>query len=353
MIKTIGVIFVLVALCVFSAQALAVGDDGQQQGKSDDSQKKLNKLQQLLAQSSVGVPAPIVATNAALDQQQDASNLAPDAAKSETPRSQPLSSEVKPSTTDQAFDSMISQMLPMTPDQIAKLREVFSASQRAAANPPGVPPKPTSTSMLVDLAPQATPPVIRLGAGYITSVVFVDSTGQPWPIAAYSIGDPGAFNIQWDKKGNTLLVQSSSFYNSTNLAVILRDLNTPVMITLLSGQEAVEYRIDLRIPGIGPNAAFVQSGIPDAADPILLDVLNGIPPKGSKELKISGGNCQGWLLENKLFLRTNLDIVSPAWQSIMSSIDGTHAYELQPSPVVLAMQHGKDKVLTITVEGLE
>jgi intracellular multiplication protein IcmK len=254
---------------------------------------------------------------------------------------------------DEAFSGVVNQMLPMSPEQISRLRSIFNESQKAAAMPVGIPPRPVTSSVLVNLSPQATPPIIRLGAGYISSLVFMDSTGQPWPIQSYSIGDPTAFNIQWDKKGNTLLIQASSLYKRSNLAVILNGLDTPVMLTLLSGQEVIDYRVDLRVPGLGPNAAFAQNGLPDSANPILLDVLNGIPPKGSRTLKVSGGDCQAWLLNNRLFLRTNLDVISPAWKSVMSSADGTHAYELQPAPVVLALQRGKDKTLILTLEGFE
>jgi intracellular multiplication protein IcmK len=126
------------------------------------------------------------------------------------------------------------------------------------------------------------------------------------------------------------------------------------MLTLISGQEAIDYRVDLRIPGIGPNAVYIQNGIPDAVNPILFDVLNGIPPRGSKELKVTGGGItQAWLLNKKLYLRTNLTVTSPGWQATMSSIDGTHAYQLQPSPVILALQHGKDRIITLNIEGLE
>ena len=260
------------------------------------------------------------------------------------------SSDTKSNLYDEAFSSVVNQLLPMSPPQIAKLREVFTESQLAAATLPGIPSKPTSTSLLVDLSPKATPPVIRLGPGIITSLVFVDGTGQPWPIASYSVGDPTSTNIQWDRKSNILLMQSSTFYKRSNLAVILRDLSTPVMITLISGQAAVDYRVDLRIPGFGPNAVFVQNGIPESANPILLEVLNGIPPNGSKEVMVSGGDCQAWLLKKKLYLRTSLNIISPGWQSIMSSIDGTHAYQLQPSPVILALKNGRDKILTLTLD---
>ena len=79
-----------------------------------------------------------------------------------------------------------------------------------------------------------------------------------------------------------------------------------------------------------------------------LDVASAI-----KELKVRGGRCQAWLLNKKLYLRTNLTVISPGWQSIMSSIDGTHAYQLQPAPIILALQNGRDKVLTLMLEGLE
>jgi intracellular multiplication protein IcmK len=339
-----------------------------------ETQQKLAQLQQLLAQAKQGASGAAAATPGAANAQPQAqaTNATNAPAANQTPtNTQPAEAQQtqganagvttaassfsgsQDNVYDQAFINVINQMLPMSPDQISKLREVFTESQLAAATPPGIPPKPTTTSLIVNLSPQATPPVIRLGAGYISSLVFMDATGQPWPIDAYSLGDPTAFNIQWDHKGNTLLVQSSSFFKRSNLAVILKDLNTPVMLTLISGQTAVDYRVDLRIPGIGPNAIFAQNGLPDAANPILLDVLNGVPPKNSKELKVAGADAKAWVLNKKLYLRTTLDVISPAWQAIMSSIDGTHAYELQIAPVILALQHGKDKVITLTLEGLE
>ena len=255
---------------------------------------------------------------------------------------------------DEAFSNVVNQTLPMSPEQITKLREVFNETQFAASTSPGVPPRPTSSSLLVNLSPKAVPPVIRLGVGRITSMVFVDTTGQPWPIASYSLADPSAFNIQWDKKGNTLLVQASTYYKRANMAVILRDLNTPVMIDLIAGQEALDYRVDLRVPGLGPNAIYSQSGLPDSANPILLDVLHGIAPKGSKELRVGGCmDCRAWLLKDKLYLRTNLTIISPGWLAIMNSIDGTSAYQMPVASVILALQKGRDKKLTLTLEGIE
>jgi len=252
---------------------------------------------------------------------------------------------------DQAFSNMARTLMPLTPDQIRMLHYLFDQSRKSAAEAPQLPPKPTSSSVVVNLSPGATPPIIRLAAGFVTSLVFLDSTGGAWPIRAYDLGDPKGFNIQWNKKGNTLLVQASDSYKSGNLAVMLKDLNTPVMITLLPGQQAVDYRVDLRVPGLGPNAMVLVDDTPGQGDPQLLSVLDGIPPPNSKPLEVLGGESQGWLAANgHMYLRTRLTVLSPGWISLMTSADGMHAYELQKSPIVLASDRGK--VVQLSIQGL-
>lgn len=250
-----------------------------------------------------------------------------------------------------AFNSMVNTALPMTPDQIHRLKQLFTATQYAQAAPAGTPPRPVATSQMVNLAPGATPPVIRLAQGFVTSLVFIDSTGAPWPIEAYSIGDPSRFNIQWNKTDNTLMIQAMSLYNYGNLAVRLKGLVTPVMLTLIPGQKDVDYRVDLRVQGLGPNAQpLIGEVLPNSTNPILLGVLDGIPPPGSKELSVCGTDIQAWLLGNKLYLRSHFTILSPAWLATLSSADGTKAYEMQKTPMLLISLHGK--AVPVKIEGL-
>lgn len=251
-----------------------------------------------------------------------------------------------------AFDAMKKQIFPLSPNQVVKLKKRYQVDEFAHASPASTPPKPTATSQFVNLSPGSTPPVIRLAQGFVSSLVFLDSTGAPWPISAYDLGDPGSFNIQWDKTSNTLMIQALKLYNYGNLAVRLKGLNTPVMLTLIPGQKAVDYRVDLRIQGYGPNAASLPTeiGLPPAANNLLLHVLDGVPPQGSQRLTVSGGDARAWLLENKMYVRTNLTILSPGWISSMTSADGTHAYEMMKSPVLLVSWHGK--VMQLKIEGL-
>lgn len=253
---------------------------------------------------------------------------------------------------DKAFDKMTGQLFPLEPEQVVKLRQRFNTQEFAIASPAGIPPKPTATSQFVNLSPGSTPPVIRLAQGFVSSLVFLDSTGAPWPIMAYDLGDPSAFNIQWDHTGNTLMIQAQKLYNYGNLAVRLKGLNTPVMLTLIPGQKAVDYRVDLRIQGYGPNAKglLLDEGLPPHANDILLHVLDGVPPDGSQRLTVSGGDALGWLLKDRMYVRTNLTIISPGWIATMTSADGMHAYEMMKSPVLLVSWHGK--VMQLKVEGL-
>lgn len=252
---------------------------------------------------------------------------------------------------DEAFSRMTNNILPLSPAQIELLRSLYDATQRAAAVYPGVPPRPTSTSIAVNLSPGATPPIIRLGAGFVTSLVFVDASGSPWPIESYSLGNPNAFNIQWDKKSNILLIQAIAAHRVGNLAVILRGLNTPVMIDLSPGQAAMDVRVDLRIPRLGPDAkpSSYGSGLPGTESPYLLNLLDGIPPPGAKVLTASGCDNCVWLLDGKLYFRTQYTMISPGWISTLSSADGTHVYELQPTPMILATYEGK--MIKLRIEG--
>jgi intracellular multiplication protein IcmK len=285
-------------------------------------------------------------------QQTQATASAPAATPAASPASSTNQQANKQATLrDEAFASMTSNLLPLSPAQIEMLRGLYDATQRAAAVFPGTPPKPTSTSVAVDLSPGQTPPIIRLGAGFVTSLVFVDSTGAPWPIDSYSLGNPSAFNIQWDKKSNILLIQAITSHRVANLAVLLKGLNTPVMINLTPGQAAMDTRVDMRIPGLGPSAkppAFTAS-LPGVENPALIALLDGVAPESATELQTNVCDNCAWLMNEKLYLRMPYTLLSPGWISTLSSADGTNVYELQPTPLVLASYNGK--TIQLKIEG--
>ncbi len=273
-----------------------------------------------------------------------------------TPMQQSVST--KATNDEKAFEQLKKTIFPLTNPQILELRRLYNANTAAKSVVHRVPPKPVSSAMVINLEPGATPPVVRLGAGFVTSLVFLDATGAPWPIRGYDIGDPQSFSIKWQPEGqkikdasnilsNTLLIQSNAMYKQGNLAVILQGLNTPLMVTLIPGQKEVDYRVDVQVPRNGPMAHPVHKFMANATSPDLLDVLNHIAPKGSKSLTVKGGG-EAWIKGSQMYLRTKHTVISPSWYGTMSSSDGAvHAYALPPSSVVLALSHGRTVKLTI------
>lgn len=349
--------FVLLALL----QGVVLTAFAEQSERITDS---LQRLSQAVKRTSRGESGTLNPLGPDSDQQagntQDLTPLAralaqqPDAAEPTVAQRKPVkpSSTQKVSLADEAYGNMVNTtpQLSLSPDQIRRLHKLFDHNQRAAAEHPEAPPKPTSKSIMVDLAPGASPPIIRLSAGFVSSLVFVDGTGAPWPIVAWDLGDPRSYNIQWDKKGNTLMIQAITRYKTGNLAVVLKNMHTPIVLTLLPGQKAVDYRVDLRMPGLGPNASTTETSLPASENTVLLNVLNGAPPQGSRKLGVSGGQGEAWLFGDQIYLRTRLTAISPGWLATMSSADGLHAYELQQTPIVLASDHGK--LVKLVIEGL-
>jgi len=258
---------------------------------------------------------------------------------------------LNPPSEDQqkAFNMLLKQNMPMTTDQVVQLHQQIDMAQRAAAVPPNVPPKPVSTTLMINLAPGSTPPPIRLAQGYVSSLVFVDSTGAPWPIAAYEVGNPKATNIQWDGKSNILLLQAVAPYSDSNLVIRLHNLPTPITLELISGQRVVDFRVDIHVAGMGPSAKEVSSkfGLPSNPNTLLLNVLDGVAPPGSKMLTVKGGDCQAWLLDDKMYLRTRFTVLSPGWIGKMTSSDGMQAYEVPRTSSVLISRYGEPIELKI------
>lgn len=254
--------------------------------------------------------------------------------------------------SQEAFRQVVQQTMPMTPDQIREYKRLVNESQLAAATLPGVPPKPVSTTIQVNLAPGSIPPSVSLYQGFISSLIFLDSSGSPWPITSYDLGNPQAFSIFWDKKNNILMVQPLQAHTYANLAINLKDCPTPVMLTLVPGQAVVHYRVDLRVSGLGPNANVQVEGsnLPMGANPALLAVLDGIPPSNSKELQVKGVEAKAWSKGATLFLRTKSTVLSPGWIGKMSSPDGMNAYEMPLTPSVLISYLGEPREIQIEGE---
>jgi intracellular multiplication protein IcmK len=146
-------------------------------------------------------------------------------------------------------------------------------------------------------------------------------------------------------------MQAQAAYGDSDLVIRMVGLNTPITLQLVLGQRVIDYRLDIRVPGLGPNSQDLPlgSGLPNSANQYLLGVLDGVGPPGSKQLTVKGGDCQAWLTEDRMFLRTRYTVLSPGWVGRMNSPDGMYAYEMQTSSSVLVSEYGNP--IELKIEG--
>ncbi len=249
---------------------------------------------------------------------------------------------------------------PFTPAEIRELHRDFDETRKAKAQKP-VTVIPRISSISVDLSPGSTPPIVRSMQDEPTTLVFFDSTGAPWPLAAVPRMGSNAFAVQWLKGTPDVVITAESAYESTGMAVFLEGLATPIMIKLTSGEpdsnakvRYVDYRLDLRIPGRGPNAKapLLGPGRIGMYNDALQGFLDGTPPSDAKTVRIEGeppAHTVVWQMGDSLYLRTPLEIRS-AFDQTMSSADGMHVYKLAPTPLVTVSEGGQDVSLMLDIE---
>ncbi|WP_151193496.1 DotH/IcmK family type IV secretion protein [Cysteiniphilum sp. JM-1] len=223
------------------------------------------------------------------------------------------------------FTQALDKSFPLSSDEIAQIREKAEENEKATAVMPGQSSVASAPRILnIDLNPmaQTVPPVIRLGLGRISSVVMTDISGKNLKVLKYSLGDSAAFNVEYVEETKVIILQAKQAYQETNLLIIVEGVQTPIMLTLTSGQkvyDSIDYVRITRaddIQGMQAKPNFKTSSV-------LTQLLTGIAPQGAKRLTIdSEGSNRMWSWQGKYLLVTNGILLSPRWQDKSSVNNG-------------------------------
>lgn len=252
----------------------------------------------------------------------------------------------------EAFDAAITGMFPLSPEQIKGLLKRYDATQGAAKKPVYDDPKPEISVQNVSLDPGVAPPVINTAVGNVTTINVLDATGAPWPVQDVTwAGDYEV--VEPEEGGHIIRITPMSEFAHGNIVIRLLTLKTPLTMTLKTSRDVVQYRVDARIPEYGPFAsAPIMSGGKSlvAGSPDLTSLLDGVMPGGMSKLQVTGvdGRTTAYEMGGMTFVRTPLTLLSPAWQSSVSSADGMNVYALTSAPVLLLSDGGEFTRATIS-----
>lgn len=250
-----------------------------------------------------------------------------------------------------AFERLVKSYYPLTPNQVHEFKNAAAEQEKANAMPPGpAPAEGTSNIIPVSLKPGQIAPVVRIGQGMITSLVFTDASGKVWPIVSYSVGSPKAFSIAWNKSSGVLMVQGQQLYAQSNMGVMLKGLDIPVMLTLLVGQKHWDYLDYIRVQAFQPSKDGEVAKSVGQAPEYLITLLTGVPPKEAKKLITSNPAVKAWNYKDSMLLLTRATLLSPGWTSHQqgSGPGAENAYELPKASTIMLTLNGKMTNVKIT-----
>lgn len=255
--------------------------------------------------------------------------------------------EIEAEIREAAFTAALTGLLPLEPPEIRRVIERFDKTQEAVEVPIYPYPEPEIVVKSISLDPGTKPLEIKVAAGHVTTVAMVDSTSAPWPIQ--DITWAGNFEVvQPEAGGHIFRITPLSEFAYGNMSIRLLELKTPVTFMIRTHRDGVHYRVDARLQQLGPMATppiIAGSSGPTiaAGDSDLAAILDGMPPEDAMRMDVSGvdGRTTAYLLNDMVYVRTPLSLLSPAWDKSVKSADGMNVYTLENSPVLLLSDQGR------------
>lgn len=235
---------------------------------------------------------------------------------------------------DETLQDIEAQQL--TAEQYRRLKEINLEKERQGASPYTTPPTPVTRTLMVNLDPGITPPVLTLAQNQLTTIVFSDLAGNPWSIESVALNrssftdnfqgqEPGA--EARSSKQNILSIEPNSPAPYGNVTITLRGLPTPIIFMLTTAQKQVDMRVDAKIPGMNPDAPpnIGLAKLPSLDDKLGL-FLDGVPPPESIKLKTSADSARAWLMDGNLYVKIHADALYPAYIGAARSTSGISIY---------------------------
>lgn len=222
--------------------------------------------------------------------------------------------------------------------------------QRTDADPAEAPYTPLVRTISVSLKPGELPPVIHLHYGVMTSITFSSIRGTPWYVKS-AFTDKSAYTNQGEggesntKTNIVTLSPLKHFSQGRNLTVYLEHCAIPVIFQLETGySDKVDYRVDVSLQKAQPTDKpdLVSQGVAPMQDEDIQKFVNGVPPSGAKKLKSSNSALEAWRYGNRMFVRSEIPVMSPAGiDYTQGALSGVHVYKFKMTPNLIVSNDGE------------
>ncbi|MDR2350535.1 MAG: DotH/IcmK family type IV secretion protein [Deltaproteobacteria bacterium] len=250
----------------------------------------------------------------------------------------------------EAYKKSLAELLPVTPEEIRTYREESDKRDRALTDaPPG---KLRTRTVRLSPDPGFMPPTVELTPNLVTALVFLDSTGMPWPLSSSVLGSGALYGAEVleGEKRNAMTISPLTQHGNSNLIVTLEGLDIPLVLRLetkpgLDGKRDVDGLVMVQVRARGPEALpFLSENALDApVSDLLYAFLDGLSPEGTIPLRFSPDYPDTTLAKNgpSFFLRTRASLMWPRHKASVAGAGGFKVYEIPPTPRLL-VKTGED-----------
>ncbi len=252
------------------------------------------------------------------------------------------------------FEESLRQMMPLDQGQIQEYRSRSDERERALLP---VSPALNTRTVSVSLEPGRSPVPVFTTANIATSLVFHDSTGQPWPITSVTNGGPSFFQVLRPDlpDGNLLNVTPTQGYATSTLVVTLEGRDMPLVVRLESDSvRAPERKADalvlFRLAHHGPKASVpIVKDIRETADSSMLAFLDRVPPEKAVRVRVEPGSDDVlvWSHNGKHYVRTVHSLMWPAWTAVVNGAGNTRCYETPATTRIMLSINGQIQTLVL------
>ncbi len=252
------------------------------------------------------------------------------------------------------FEESLRQMMPLDQGQIQEYRSRSDERDRALLP---VSPVLNTRTVRVTLEPGRSPVPVFTTANIATSLVFHDSTGQPWPVTSVTNGGPSFFQVLRPElpDGNLLNVMPTQGYATSTIVVTLEGRDMPLVVRLESDSvRAPERKADalvlFQLAHHGPKAALsIIKDIKETADSAMLAFLDRVPPKDARRVRVEPGadDVLVWSHNGKHYVRTVHSLMWPAWTAVVNGAGNTRCYEVPVTSRIMLSRNGQIQTLLL------
>lgn len=218
--------------------------------------------------------------------------------------------------------------------------------------------KPLNQTISLRLRAGEEIPRLKVALNRVTTLVFADITGSPWPVTAARPSSDAVLGIERpENHPHVVIIWPKVYGGHANLVVLLQDEAMPINIELAHDTEEYNGLTPMQVAKRGPKSALPPGlaggpgglgggqGNPaglDAFDPDLLATLDGLGPTNGRRLKIEGSDrLEVWQKNRELYIRTELTLNSPAPLGERRGLNGLKAYRVPLAPVLRVSHEGR------------